>query len=144
MRRPVFPALLLASALLLAGPARAQDDATAAPAPAIRAVIDGQLQAFRHDDGAGAFAFASPDIQAIFQTPDRFMAMVKGAYQPVYRPRSVEFRDLATEAGRLVQRVLLVGPDGVPVIARYLMEQQPDGSWKIDGCTFEKAPEVTA
>jgi hypothetical protein len=38
--------------------------------------------------------------------------------------------------GRLVQRVLLVGPDGVPVTALYFMEQQPDGSWKISGCVL--------
>ena len=30
--------------------------------------------------------------------------------------------------------VLLVRPDGVPVPALSLLQQQPDGAWKIDGC----------
>ena len=32
------------------------------------------------------------------------------------------------------QRVLVVGPDGVPVIAVYPMQRMPDGSWLINGC----------
>lgn len=139
MRRLTIAALL-ALPLLLAGPAAR----AAEPADAIRGVIEGQMRAFRADDGAAAFAFASPNIQRLFGDPDRFMTMVRSGYQAVYRPRHHEFRDLAPEAGRLVQRVLLVGPDGVPVIAAYLMQQQPDGTWRIDGCVFERAPEVAA
>ncbi len=116
----------------------------AEPADTIRAVIEGQLRAFRADDGAAAFAFASPNIQRLFGDPERFMTMVRSGYQAVYRPRRHEFRDLMPEPGRLVQRVLLVGPDGVPVVAAYLMQQQPDGSWRIDGCVFERPPEAAA
>lgn len=136
MRRLVVALVVLLS---LVPPLRAAE-----PADAIRAVIEGQLQAFRADDGAAAFAYASPKIQGLFGDPERFMTMVRSGYQPVYRPRRHEFRDLVPEAGRLVQRVLLVGPDGVPVIAAYLMQQQPDGSWRIDGCVFERQPEVAA
>jgi hypothetical protein len=32
-----------------------------------------------------------------------------------------------------VQNVLVVGPDGIPVMAIYLMQRQPDGSWRING-----------
>jgi hypothetical protein len=70
--------------------------------------------------------------------------MVRTGYQPVYRPQEVEFRDLGSEDGTWVQRVMLVGPDGVPVVARYLMQRQPDGSWLINGCILEKAPDTTA
>jgi hypothetical protein len=41
----------------------------------------------------------------------------------------------------LVQQVYMVGPDGVAVIADYAMQKQPDGSWKINGCSIEKAPD---
>ncbi|WP_206602953.1 DUF4864 domain-containing protein [Leptolyngbya ohadii] len=58
---------------------------------AIRAMIERQLQAFQQDDAAGAFAFASPGIQAQCGTPENFMRMVQRGYAPVYRPRSVEF-----------------------------------------------------
>ena len=133
-----------AASLLAAGrhapPALA---AEAAPEGAeIRRVIEGQLAAFRRDDGEGAFAFAAPSIRAMFGDADTFLRMVRTGYPPVYRPREVEFRALGVEDGRLTQRVLLVGPDGVPVVARYYMEQQPDGSWRIGGCVLEQAPDV--
>lgn len=113
-------------------------------AEAIRSVIEQQLQAFRADDGQQAFAYASPAIQSIFKNPDTFMSMVRAGYRPVYRPREVEFRDLVAVEGRWTQRMLVVGPDGVPVIAQYVMEKQPDGSWRIDGCVFEQSTEDTA
>ena len=110
---------------------------------AIRAVIQGQLDAFRLDNAGQAFAYASPAIQSIFKSPDAFLSMVKSSYQPVYRPREVEFRDLVPVEGRWTQRVLVVGPDGVPIVAQYVMERQPDGSWRIDGCVFEQTNEAT-
>ena len=51
------------------------------------------------------------------------MSMVRASYQAVYRPREVEFRDLVPVEGRWTQRVLVVGPDGVPVVAQYVMEK---------------------
>jgi hypothetical protein len=140
-------ALVLAGLLLLLaqGPAGAESPAAIGPADrrAILSVIGEQLEAFRRDDGAAAFAFASPGIRAQFRDPETFMAMVRSGYRPVYRPREVEFRDLVELAGRLTQRVLLVGPDGVAVVAHYFMQRQPDGSWRIDGCILKGADDLT-
>ena len=72
----------------------------------------------------------------MFGTTEAFMAMVRDGYPQVYRPREVEFRDLADIGGRLTQRVLLVGPDGDVVVAHYFMQRQPDGAWRIDGCVL--------
>jgi hypothetical protein len=132
--------------LIFAGRARAQMPAAVSQADrlAIRRVIEAQLAAFQRDDGPGAFAFASPMIRGIFATPENFMAMVKSAYQPVYRPREVAFRELANLEGAPAQEVYLVGPDGQAVIALYVMERQPDGSWRIDGVDLLKAPGATA
>jgi hypothetical protein len=141
MRGMGFVLLLLAA--LASGPARADEAPGAADQAQIRQVIGDQLDAFRHDDGERAFGYASPGIRAMFHDPDTFMRMVRTGYQPVYRPREVEFRDLDLEEGTWVQRVLLVGPDGVPVVARYLMQRQPDGSWLINGCVLEKSPDTT-
>lgn len=140
MRRlaTAFPILLL----LLAGNAAAEEPApSSADAQAIRQVIEGQLAAFQRDDGAAAFAYASPDVQTKFHDPDTFMQMVKSGYRPVYRPQEVEFRDLVLHEGTPIQEVLVVGPDGQPVLAIYFMEQQPDGSWRISGCTLVQAPD---
>jgi Domain of unknown function (DUF4864) len=110
---------------------------TAADRTAIRAVIERQLEAFRRDDAISAFAFASPEIQAKFGTPDNFMTAVKSFYEPVYRPRRTGgFTNLYVMDGQLTQPVLLVGPDGNFVVALYAMQRQRDGDWKILGCSL--------
>ncbi|MDZ4735244.1 MAG: DUF4864 domain-containing protein [Rhodospirillaceae bacterium] len=135
--------------MLIAAPVdavRADDGATVAPdsaaAGAIRNVIENQFEAFLADDGARAFSFASPDLQVQFGSPDVFMSMVRTGYAPVYRPQDVEFLDLLKAPSGFVQQVHVVGTDGTAVIAHYLMEQQPDGSWRIDGCMLTQAPDL--
>jgi hypothetical protein len=135
-----LPFLALIGLILgLAAPSLAQDLSTA-DRSAIRDVIQGQVEAFRRDDGAGAFGYASPTIQGMFGSPEIFMDMVRQGYQPVYRPQSFDFREIVTLHGQVTQKVHVVGPDGRPVTAYYPMTQLPDGSWRIDGC-FLQAPE---
>ena len=141
-RSCLLPVVLVLLALVACPPARADDPGvSAADAAAIRAVISHQLGAFLRDDKAAAFADASPAIQGIFHDPDTFMRMVRDAYQPVYRSSGVEFRALGPVGGRLVQQVYMVGPDGIPVLADYEMQRQPDGSWRINGCRIARAPD---
>ena len=126
----------LGAILALARPAAAQE-AMAMPdadRAAIRRVIESQLQAFLSDDGGKAFSFATPAIQGMFQPPENFMEMVRKGYQPVYRARAVSFKDIIDLHGAPAQRVIVVGPDGVPVMAVYPMRRMPDGGWLIDGC----------
>ncbi len=106
---------------------------------AIHRVIGQQLDAFRHDDGARAFALASPGIQAMFGTPETFLRVVAKAYPQVYRPRSAQFLDLGYAGGRLVQKVLLQGRDGKFVFALYDMVEI-DGRWRVNGCVLRVAP----
>jgi len=148
MRR-LLAALALVAALgvaALAAPLAAQER-PAELAPADRAAIEGviarQIEAFQRDDGDAAFGFASPGIQGLFLTPERFMAMVRGGYLPVYRPSEVRFARLAPVGDPLVQFVAPVGPDGAPAIAAYTMEQQADGSWRIAGCMLLAPNEST-
>lgn len=140
-------AILLLSALLSAlsiMPASGQStELPKADGNAIVAVIQSQLSALQADQAAKAFSYASPGIQSMFGTPDRFMQMVRSGYRAVYRPREVQFLDLVIDQGRLAQRVLFVGPDGVPVLAYYFMERQPDGSWRISGVTLRHSDDRT-
>lgn len=124
--------------LALALPAHAQ--VSAADQTAIREVIEGQVEAFRRDDGDAAFGYASPNIQGMFGTSETFMDTVRQGYRPVYRPRTFEFREIVTMHGMVTQKVHVIGPDGRPVTAFYPMTQQPDGSWRIEGC-YLQAPE---
>lgn len=101
---------------------------------AIRTVIERQLQAFQQNDEQAAFALASPEIQAKFQTPERFLKMVKTEYAAIYQPRSVMFTDLVDVRGIPTQAVILLTQNDHLLKALYLMEQQPDQSWRIGGC----------
>jgi hypothetical protein len=131
---------LLGTMLALALPAQAQTQVSPADQTAIREVIEGQVEAFRRDDGAAAFGYASPGIQGMFGTAETFMDMVRQGYRPVYRPQVFEFREIVTLQGMVTQKVHVIGPDGRPVTAFYPMTQQPDGSWRIEGC-YLQAPE---
>ena len=55
----------------------------AADARAVRSVVSAQLDAFANDDAVRAFSYAAPAIQAMFQTPERFLAMVRRGYPVV-------------------------------------------------------------
>lgn len=141
----------LALALLCAlagapGDAGAQDVQQPAPGDqrAILGTIQAQLNAFQADDSGRAFSYATPRLRQLFGTPENFMAMVRGGYQPVYRPQSVEFLDARIVDGKIGQAVRFVGPDGQAVIAIYTMEQQPDGSWRIAAVQLIRTGEVTS
>lgn len=139
--RQTLAALLLLCAMI--GPARAQADLSAADRASIQGVITRQIDAFRHDDAEAAFAFAAPGIQGQFGTPERFLDMVRRAYPAVHRPRVVEFAALRlSDDGAIVQDVELVGPDGAFELARYTMERDAAGSWRIAGCTLVPSARV--
>jgi hypothetical protein len=130
----VLVALILAG-LAFATAARAETIGDTDRA-AIQSLITGQIEAFRADNGAAAYGYASPTIQGYFPTADAFMAMVKQGYMPVYRPNAVAFGPLVDGPTGPVQKVFVTGPDGRSYIAAYSMQQQPDGSWKINGCSL--------
>ena len=115
-------------------PLAAAPDPGAAARAAIAALIDGQWRAFLADDGAAAFAAASPQLQAIYQRPTNFMAMVAAEYGVIYRARSLALGDFVSWNGYLARRVTVTGPQGEPVTALYLLTRLSDGSWRIAGC----------
>jgi len=129
----LFLAIAMLTAAALAG---ARADVADADRDAIRGIISGQIEAFQRDDGAAAYGFASPTIQGLFPDVDRFMAMVRSGYQPVYRPRSVTFGPAVETPRGPEQRVFVTGPDGRNWVALYSLQKQPDGSWRINGCVL--------
>ena len=126
--------ILLAFLLALASPARAGDDVATA-----QSVIRSQAEAFSHDDAAAAYSFAAPAIKNIFPRAEIFMSMVQQSYSPVYRHRSFEFGEARAEGGVIAQHVHIIDADGEAWEALYTLEQQPDGSLKIAGCSLLKA-----
>ena len=126
--------LLIAFLIGLGSPASAVDDVAAA-----QNVIRSQEQAFSRDDTAAAYSYAAPAIKQIFPEADIFMMMVQQAYPPVYRHKSFEFGEARAADGQVAQRVHIVDANGEAWEALYTLEQQPDGSFKITGCSLLKA-----
>jgi hypothetical protein len=100
----------------------------------IQTIIKSQIEAFRKDDGATAYSFASPSIQRAFPDAKVFLEMVKNGYPQIYRSLTVEFgRATRDTSGEVLQIVNLIGRDGSKAVAAYLMQRQPNGVWKING-----------
>jgi hypothetical protein len=79
---------------------------------------------------AGAQNFGPADAQ-------EFMQMVRSGYRPVYRPSRFTFGEVTQEReGRPTQQVTIIDENGKAWSALYTFERQPDGSWKIIGCTL--------
>lgn len=134
-------ALIAGLFLAFAAPAAAQD--VLAPNPEIEAAIAGQFDAFRAEDVTGAWAYASPTIQGLFGTPENFARMVEQGYPMVWQPGEVDFIDLQSFGGLLVQRVQVMDEAGT---AHYLGYQmiQTEGGWRINGVQVLRAPDVSA
>ena len=129
-------AFIFAIALLFNGVpgVRAADDAGSA-----QAVISSQLEAIGRGDAVAAYSHAAPASQGRFTGPDIFMSMVRQSYAPLVRPKRVEFGKSAGSDGKIAQHVHIVDSDGVAWEALYTLEQQPDGTIKITGCSLLKA-----
>lgn len=136
--------VLILLAVLAAGTAVLQSRQSPEAAPlaqhdvSIRTIIEQQIKAFARDDGEAAFAFASPELRAQFIVAPHFMAMVRENYRPVYRARKIDFEGPARAIQDMpemrMQNVHLVDDRGAGHKARYTMQKQPDGSWRIAGC----------
>jgi hypothetical protein len=125
--------LVIAFLIGLASPSRADDVAAA------QSVIRAQEQAFGRDDAAAAYSHAAPEIKQLFPQADMFMQMVQQGYAPVYRHKTFEFGEARAAGGRIAQRVHIIDDNGEAWEAMYTLEQQPDGSLKITGCSLLKA-----
>lgn len=104
---------------------------------AIQSVIQSQYDAFLADDLDRAFTFASPMIQGIFGSPERFGQMVRNGYPMVWRPSNVEFTALTERGGRMYQNVLITDQAGALHLLEYEMIQTEDG-WEINGVSFKR------
>lgn len=127
-------ALLMLALWLPIAPAAAEGRVNSADVAEIRAVINRQIDAFRHDDAQGAFALVSPGVQQTFRTPEKFLDVVRMAYRAVYRPATVAFLDLMVLGDEVVQQVQLTDRGGMVWVAYYAMQRQRDGSWRTNGC----------
>lgn len=108
---------------------------------AARATIERQIEAFKKNDPATAYAQAAPQIQSMFTSPETFLAMVEQGYPPVLRPRSYSFGAVEDSGDdEIAQGLNLQDDNGVDWVALYSLQKQADGQWRITGCSLRKAP----
>ena len=125
------PILLICT--LFAAPAAAQDTA------AIADIIDEQMQAFEARDIDRAFSFASPFLQQMFGSAERFGHMVEHGYPTVWNNEFVTFLGLRQERGVWVQRLMIQDDSGGVSMFDYHMIENGN-SWRIDAVTPVDAP----
>lgn len=111
---------------------------------ALRSLVERQIDAFRRDDGATAFSFATPGLRQMFGDPERFMSMVRDGYRPVYRPRGYAFGPDRDAASGPELSLRIQDEAGADWDAVYSFEKDPEGAWRISGCRLVKAPGESA
>lgn len=126
----------LACALAIHPPLQA---AEAGERAATQAIIEAQLAAFKQDESAKAFSFASPDIQRVFENAESFMQMVKSNYRVVYRPTQVKFLSFQGNESFAQHMVQMVDENNALWSVLYTLEKIKDGSWRISSCQTNKA-----
>lgn len=134
----MFAAVLALLAAFAAPSARAEDDGAGIPA-----VIADQIGAFLRGDLDAAWAHASPTIQGVFGTPERFGQMVREGYPMVWRPSRWEMRDRTAIPDGFVQTVMFEDAQGRLFLADYEM-RLVDGVWRINGVSLRELPGMGA
>ncbi len=94
-------------------------------------VISDQISAFVEGDSDRAFFYASLSVKLTFRTPDRFIAMVKKGYLPLYKPSNFRFGRNVVIKENLYQQVITTDTKGKMWEAFYALILQSDGEWKI-------------
>ena len=109
----------------------------------IESTITGQFEAFKADDFEGAFAYASPNLQMMFQSTENFKRMVTTGYPMVWKHAEVRFLDLREIAGGQWQKVQVTDLKGFTYLLDYQMVETPEG-WRIASVQLLDAPSVSA
>ena len=128
--------LVLLAAIWISSPIFAQNKD-------IENVISSQIEAFKQDDFAKAFSYASPMIKGMFGTSDRFGMMVRQGYPMVWRPADVTFQEQEMRGPLTYQKVLIRDKDGVFHTLEYEM-LPTDSGWQINGVQYIRPPAVAA
>lgn len=117
---------------------------TTADAIAIRATVESQLDALAEDDATSAFELTSPTKRMQIGSADDFLRMVKEQYTPIYRPQMAIFSAPQVIDGNAIQMVRLTDEERhVWVAIFWMLQQDDDNSWKIDGCQLLETSSIS-
>jgi len=107
----------------------------------IQTTIQSQIEAFQSDDFIAAFEYASPNIQTIFKSSERFGLMVRRGYPMVYRPADIKFLELQTIEDEFWQKVQIQDQQGRFHVMAYRM-LNIGGKWLINGVQLLPSEEI--
>ena len=98
----------------------------------IRKLIEQQLQAFRQKDEATAFALTSPTIQDKYRQTD-FIATIESKYEAIIQPRSIMFQGFTLVDNYPALVAMIMNQEGDLTQGVFILQHQPDYSWRIHG-----------
>lgn len=104
-----------------------------------KAVIEGQLSAFKNNDVQRAFDYAAPSIQRAFGNANNFVAMVRQNYAVVFKPASVQFIRYEGNGEFAAHALQMIDQQKVLWNVYYELQRRPQGEWRIFSCEIEKA-----
>ena len=99
---------------------------------AIRQLIEKQLSAFQQKDEATAFALTSPTIQQKYGQND-FINTIEADYDAIIKPRSIMFRGFTLVANYPALVSVIMNRAGELFQGIFVVQHQPDYSWRIHG-----------
>ena len=99
---------------------------------AIRQLIEKQLQAFRQKDEVTAFALTSPTIQNKYEQHDIIMA-IESKYNAIIQPRSIMFQGFTLVNNYPALVSMIMNQEGELTQGVFVVQHQPDYSWRIHG-----------
>ena len=104
----------------------------------IRSIISEQLDALRTHDPERALACATPKRRR-HGTPGHFMETIARTFPQLIHVERALFGEIRWVEDYAAQPVQVICSDGSSTQAVYLLAQQPDGTWLIDGCVCASA-----
>lgn len=97
-----------------------------------------QLDALITGNAQRAFANLAPSAQKRFERPGNFFNVVMEKTPPLMKTRDYSFIDgLHRTRNQATQEVLLTDRDGHNWIAKFTVQQQPTGQWRVSSCVVE-------
>ncbi|MCC0177509.1 DUF4864 domain-containing protein [Waterburya agarophytonicola K14] len=98
----------------------------------IRQLVEKQLHAFQQNDEATAFALMSPSIQEKISQRD-LIKKIRSKYSAIVRPRSIMFQGFTLVDNYPALVSMVMDRKGELAQAVFVVQHQPDYSWRIHG-----------
>jgi Domain of unknown function (DUF4864) len=124
--------VIAAQALIVPLPAHPQA-LTPADALSVRRVVADQLDALAVDDAQRLYDTVTPAVQENFASSGDLLAMLRALYPMVYRPSKIGFAPAHALREAVVQGVEITDQDNTRWLALFILERQPDSSWRVGG-----------